>query len=138
MIPVIRHLPCLCAAAVALSIAGCSGSSVDLDEAYGLNDPANQTSAATNVAQIVNDMEKSLRGREVPPTVAIDGAAENLETYQVDQFGDHAAEFEKIAAGIKELKQMADAGKPKTELLEKAGNLKDLSEQLIASSAPAP
>lgn len=132
-----RGVTLLALSVAAFAAAGCGGSSVDLDKEYGLAESANERGPWKTIASLLGDLEGELRQRDVAPVDAVAMAKENVESYQPEQFGDKAAEFEKIVTGLIELEGMVKSNAPKQQLMEKANALKSQADQYAAAAAPA-
>lgn len=124
-------------ALTAAPIAGCGGSSTDLDELYDLEATADQRGPAAEVRQMGSYIDEQLRNREGDVGMAVGEAQEMLAEYKPEEFGDKAPLFEQFMASLNDLQAMTQRNAPRAEIQEKVTELKDLGDQ-IAPSAETP
>ena len=115
---------------MASGLAGCGGSSADLDEIYGLNDPENKRNPATPLVTLATNTQQSLRSPESTPAMAAGGLMENLGGFSADAFGDHAADFEKFKTLAQNFAEQAKSGASRSQLNELAQGLVSQAKQL--------
>ena len=116
---------------------GCLGSDTDLAEEYNLDATADQRTPAKTVASIIDTFLADLTNREnSDPASSVAMLNENLEGFEASQFGDQAAEFEKIKAAATEMQALADKGATRAEFREKASALETEALKLAGSASP--